>query len=1091
MIRVIQRRLIIPRGDTGTFTIPAMTQAEDAIGVFTIFDPITNTRIFQKQVEIEEENFNISFSHADTVNLKAGEYLWDIKFYKNPILVDNKVIDGEEINSYYAAFQAPKCEIRETGDDFLMVEGQPAKIEDLNIILAATEAANAAKVTATEQADIATAKAEEATEKLTELIAAIPTKVSELENDSGYLQEETDPTVPAWAKAAEKPTYTAQEVGALPNNTFIPSKVSDLMDDSGHYVKPANGIPASDLEETYLTQHQDISMKANSADLAAVATSGDYSDLNNSPYIPTKTSDLVNDSNYPVDVNYVHTDNNYTTAEKKKLADIAAGAEVNVNADWNATSGDAQILNKPTNVSAFTNDVGYLTVHQDISGKADKSEIPTKVSQLQNDSGYLTSFTEIDPTVPEWAKATTKPNYTAAEIGAPTIQEMNTAIGNAISNVNSFDVAVVQELPTQDISTHTIYLVPKIGETNDVYDEYIYINNAWEMIGNTQIDLSDYALKSELPTKVSELNNDSSYLTSYTETDPTVPQWAKAATKPSYTAAEVGALPNSTHIPSTTAELTNDAGFITSADVPTKISDLTDDSGHYIKPETGIPASDLEEEIISTIDGKASTIWNSASGAIASFPDGAESTAKKLVVGIEPVQDLHGYDSPWPAGGGKNKLSLASLTLGGTEDRTKRIEIDAIPAGTYVFTATNTGTEKTIGKYGLQFFDAVTGGSNVGRAQNGSTFTLTGEAKSIYFYMNEDSYSDGETVILSDMMICLSSVSDATFAPYSNICPISGWTGAKVMRTGKNLMPNLKAQDTRTRVRLGESTVGNGFFLKSGTYKISYALVTSQTVGIYWRTYKNGISGTVMNGDTITIDEDCLIRVWLYASGGISADNVAWFQLELGSTATAYEPYQGDTYDITFPSEAGTVYGGSLTIAEDGSGVLTVKGQLDTITAENNEIVSSLFNWPAGGTATILTDCVRASFNRNSQSSNMQTASSNYEYKQCNYLQHAFNYNLDVPHWYINNQLYVYLPVSEVDTTKESWVSYFAEHPLTIYVPYANPIVYNLTAAQIRTLLGQNNIWADTGDMSVTYRADTKLYIDKKFTELQALILEN
>ena len=34
--------------------------------------------------------------------------------------------------------------------------------------------------------------------------------------------------------------------------------------------------------------------------------------------------------------------------EKNKLANIAAGAEVNVNADWNATSGDAQILNKPT-----------------------------------------------------------------------------------------------------------------------------------------------------------------------------------------------------------------------------------------------------------------------------------------------------------------------------------------------------------------------------------------------------------------------------------------------------------------------------------------------------------------------------------------------------------------------------------------------------------------------------------------------------------------------------------------------------------------------------------------------------------------------
>lgn len=44
----------------------------------------------------------------------------------------------------------------------------------------------------------------------------------------------------------------------------------------------------------------------------------------------------------------------------------------------------------PTNVSDLTNDAGYLTSHQDISGKADKSEIPTKVSDLQNDAGYLT-----------------------------------------------------------------------------------------------------------------------------------------------------------------------------------------------------------------------------------------------------------------------------------------------------------------------------------------------------------------------------------------------------------------------------------------------------------------------------------------------------------------------------------------------------------------------------------------------------------------------------------------------------------------------------------------------------------------------------
>lgn len=48
------------------------------------------------------------------------------------------------------------------------------------------------------------------------------------------------------------------------------------------------------------------------------------------------------------------------------------------------------------------------------------SAIPTKVSDLTNDSGFITSFTETDPTVPAWAKAASKPTYTAAEVGAPT-----------------------------------------------------------------------------------------------------------------------------------------------------------------------------------------------------------------------------------------------------------------------------------------------------------------------------------------------------------------------------------------------------------------------------------------------------------------------------------------------------------------------------------------------------------------------------------------------------------------------------------------------------------------------------------------------
>lgn len=81
------------------------------------------------------------------------------------------------------------------------------------------------------------------------------------------------------------------------------------------------------------------------------------------------------------------------------------------------------------------------------------------------------------------------------------------------------------------------------------------------------VDLSGYAQKTEIPIKVSQLENDSKYLTSYTETDPTVPSWAKQTQKPSYTASEVGALPNTTKIPSKTSDLTNDSGYQTASQV--------------------------------------------------------------------------------------------------------------------------------------------------------------------------------------------------------------------------------------------------------------------------------------------------------------------------------------------------------------------------------------------------------------------------------------------------------------------------------------------------------------------------------------------
>lgn len=79
---------------------------------------------------------------------------------------------------------------------------------------------------------------------------------------------ETDPTVPTWAKAANKPTYTAAEVGALPSTTTIPATLASLAEDATHRL-------VTDAEKTAWNAKSNFS--------------GNYNDLTNKPTIPSIT----------------------------------------------------------------------------------------------------------------------------------------------------------------------------------------------------------------------------------------------------------------------------------------------------------------------------------------------------------------------------------------------------------------------------------------------------------------------------------------------------------------------------------------------------------------------------------------------------------------------------------------------------------------------------------------------------------------------------------------------------------------------------------------------------------------------------------
>ena len=184
------------------------------------------------------------------------------------------------------------------------------------------------------------------------------------------------------------------------------------------------------------------------------------------------------------------------------------------------------------------------------------SAIPAKTSDLQNDSDFQTS------------------------------KEVQSTVNTAISNITHFHFEKAEELPETG-KENVIYLVKKTdSEEEDIYEEYLFVDGAPELLGSTKIDLSGFALKTEIPQtlpnpkkliftgaveaeyngseektinipeggmtteQTEQLKKNAEEIDKLTEavekcikeeSDPTVPAWAKAETKPSYTASEVGA----------------------------------------------------------------------------------------------------------------------------------------------------------------------------------------------------------------------------------------------------------------------------------------------------------------------------------------------------------------------------------------------------------------------------------------------------------------------------------------------------------------------------------------------------------------------
>ena len=342
-------------------------------------------------------------------------------------------------------------------------------------------------------------------------------------------------------------------------------------------------------------------------------------------------------------------------------------------------------------------------------------------------------------------------------------------------------------------------------------------------------------------------------------------------------------------------------------------------------------------------------------------------TPLDITVDIDPVQDLHGYDNPWPAGGGKNlfEAEVSSSTTAG-------ITITANGDGTFTFNGTATALfdfyftnkQQSLAN-GTYLINGITNGSNstyrLYAALSGNTNryvgTNTGDAEvtlsneTIRLFLRIYNGATLNNVVIKPM-IRLASVSDATFAPYSNICPISGRTSATIYHSGAD------TSDPETfTIQLGQTVYGGTLNVTNGELVVDKAIVT--------------FDGS--SDESWTVD----------------------------SLKRAYTQINAIKKEINYSQSM----------------------KCDKLRLVSNHVTVS-----------------------------------NTDYSISGYGDNNGNYP---------NQNWVYLKLTDAYDSVASIREWLTANPVTIVYTLATPITLTLDPVEIRSLLGDNNVWSDTGNVSV------------------------
>ena len=337
-----------------------------------------------------------------------------------------------------------------------------------------------------------------------------------------------------------------------------------------------------------------------------------------------------------------------------------------------------------------------------------------------------------------------------------------------------------------------------------------------------------------------------------------------------------------------------------------------------------------------------------------------------------------------------------------------------------------------------------------------------------------------------------------------NVRPISGWTGANIEQSKSNnllYLPDgaLGGGTRRTTgitdgvfsVVIGAGSVSTNQCVSFGTvpafkrcipqgtyvfriFNLNSASLNAANMQLHYE--ENGEAKTVVNGGTFTVTAE---KGALYTaihntlqitySSGISTFSASITPVALDTNT--YVKAVRATLPINWQSEAGTIYGGQVTLNEDGSA--------DVVATSVRRVFDSSASWVFSVNETVAQVSISPAFANSYINSNYEVLCNIGEYIRKESGQgSAGKFTLRA----YNKNLFIWLSPEDFPT-EQAWNAFVSETPVEVYGVISNPNNYSYyhfdNIGSLYTYLGTNNVWIDTGSISeCDYPADTKLYID-------------